>query len=1171
MNSVVETLNQSGTRLADFAVPMLVQSSLFIVLLFALDLVLRNRVRAVVRYGLWMLVLIKLVFPPSFAAPTSLAYWLPQEKAVKAPPAPSPQFVVGYSDVKFDEARPLPSLPPPRAKLQFAAWLLLGWLTTALVLMAWLVRRSRSVIQTASQALPATDSPEQLLGACRQQMGIRQQLRLKLSATASSPAVCGLWRPVILIPQSLADKLSALQLRAVLLHELAHIKRGDVWVHHAQTLLQIIYWWHPLLWLANAQIRRVREQAVDEAVVVAMGSEAEAYPATLLEVAKLALERPMLALGLIGIVESKSALAQRIQHLLDHPIPKSARFGFAGLVTVFLTGAALLPMARAQRAARVDTRNVPSSSSGRTAAVNPPAAEAGESSEVVSDANAWARTFACGEIRLTLDANGSYLASVEENGVSRRETGNWKKRGREFILERETGDLPYAIRRLRVDERHPTHLLWVYPTSDFNLFGAIEYSSFKPADETPEPNSLKSQLTNTVTTSEGPRATKKFVLSTGQEIEIEATKPSEIQYYPETGICIVTNDFVVRFKDAVLTAQRGQINTKTGEVIAEGGFTLQRGDQVFSGERLQYNFIHQKITRADAPKGESEQLTVTIDKSGNLYLGSKRVTTEELKTQLQSAARRDPVLSIRADQEAPFGEIVKVMDAAKETGIEAVNAITQSRRDKIPVLGDIPFLGRSFRSEAKGSRGVGEIQSALNQIILPQVAFDNMRLPDVLRWLSNQTREHGPSGRGIDFVIGSGVAIRTAEQTAMVPTTVDPITGKLITLPSPEPVDLNTVIVRINPPLRNVRLADAVEAIAKVADKPIRYSIEDYGIVFSPKPPETTQLETRVFRLNPDLFLENLRKQMVGEVSTNVVDLVRRFFEGAGVSVFPPNTIFYGDRKGLLMVRATAKELNIVQNALELLNHSPSQITIKAKFVEVGGNAKALGFDWFLGNVLQNGNMPGWPPGVTPNGTNNLVGILTTSQVKIVFKALEQRAGADILSAPQVTTLSGRQTEISVTQATEVNGNAIQTGPVLDILPFVSDDGFTLSVDASATVTDVLGNEADRRVLTTNLQGKASRFSASSSAPGMRRVRTRRVQGKVVVYDGQTLVLGNPIVSVISRQPDGQSATNAVPEDAGKRLLVFITPTIIDPAGNPIHAPGKEPFPVDKVPPQPPR
>jgi beta-lactamase regulating signal transducer with metallopeptidase domain len=151
---------------------------------------------------------------------------------------------------------------------------------------------------------------------------------------------------------------------------MAHIKRGDVLVHYAQTLLQILYWWHPLLWLANARIRHVREQAVDEMVMVEMGGEAEAYPATLLEVAKLALQRPILALGLIGIVESRSALAQRIKHLLERPVPESARLGFAGLAIVFLAGALLLPMARAERN--------PNAEATESAQARPPGAPTGD-------------------------------------------------------------------------------------------------------------------------------------------------------------------------------------------------------------------------------------------------------------------------------------------------------------------------------------------------------------------------------------------------------------------------------------------------------------------------------------------------------------------------------------------------------------------------------------------------------------------------------------------------------------------------------------------------------------------------------------------------------------------------------------------------------------------------
>ena len=62
--------------------------------------------------------------------------------------------------------------------------------------------------------------------------------------------------------------------------------------------------------------------------------------------------------------------------------------------------------------------------------------------------------------------------------------------------------------------------------------------------------------------------------------------------------------------------------------------------------------------------------------------------------------------------------------------------------------------------------------------------------------------------------------------------------------------------------------------------------------------------------------------------------------------------------------------------------------------------------------------------------------------------------------------------------------------------------------------------------------------------------------------------MANPRVTIVSKQPTGEAVTNAVPEDAGKRLLVFITPIIIDPAGNPIHASDNAPW-ADKTPPQP--
>ncbi len=133
----------------------------------------------------------------------------------------------------------------------------------------------------------------------------------------------------------------------MLLHEAIHLRRGDVWVNCAQALLQIVYWWHPLLWLANARIRRVREEAVDDAVMLALRDDAEIYAPTLLEVAKLAFNRPLASLGLVGILESRSALRQRIERLVNFNAPKKAGLTVVSILGILAFSAVALPMGEA--------------------------------------------------------------------------------------------------------------------------------------------------------------------------------------------------------------------------------------------------------------------------------------------------------------------------------------------------------------------------------------------------------------------------------------------------------------------------------------------------------------------------------------------------------------------------------------------------------------------------------------------------------------------------------------------------------------------------------------------------------------------------------------------------------------------------------------------------------
>jgi beta-lactamase regulating signal transducer with metallopeptidase domain len=358
MNTILEQINYAGFVFVKFAVPMLVQSSVLIVVLLLADLLLRKKVRAVVRYWLWMLVLLKLLLPTTLSSPVSLGRFMGEP--VAAINLDAQQYLspaVAASEPKLDspsavtaDIRLAASSAEPTHLAVLLTWqgvVLLLWLGVVCVMLLLLLQRAVFVCGLVRQSAEADGLMNDTLKSCCRKMGVRQTIGLKVSPNATSPAVCGLFRPVILLPQNLAPALGSSRL-PVLLHELAHISRGDLWVNLAQTILQIIYFYNPLLWLANSIIRRIREQAVDEAVLVAMGANAPQYPQTLVDVAKLAFNRPVLSLRLIGIVESKSALKGRIERMLNRPIPKTAKLGILGLIALLIFAAVFLPMTKSK-------------------------------------------------------------------------------------------------------------------------------------------------------------------------------------------------------------------------------------------------------------------------------------------------------------------------------------------------------------------------------------------------------------------------------------------------------------------------------------------------------------------------------------------------------------------------------------------------------------------------------------------------------------------------------------------------------------------------------------------------------------------------------------------------------------------------------------------------------
>jgi beta-lactamase regulating signal transducer with metallopeptidase domain len=159
--------------------------------------------------------------------------------------------------------------------------------------------------------------PPALLRRCRvlqQRLGLGREIAFVQSARLAVPAVIGWFRPIVLVPVSALAGLSPAQLDAVILHELAHIKRLDAFANLFQILVETLLFYHPAVWWLNRRIRIEREHCCDDVAVAMAGDAVDfALALTLLE-AERAL--PAALLAATGNNAPDGAFKQRILRLL---------------------------------------------------------------------------------------------------------------------------------------------------------------------------------------------------------------------------------------------------------------------------------------------------------------------------------------------------------------------------------------------------------------------------------------------------------------------------------------------------------------------------------------------------------------------------------------------------------------------------------------------------------------------------------------------------------------------------------------------------------------------------------------------------------------------------------------------------------------------------------------
>jgi len=169
--------------------------------------------------------------------------------------------------------------------------------------LARMLAASRSVEHVGALGLLAS-----LCAAAR----VRRAVGLRSTRTGS-PVVCGLRRPVVVVPRCWVVALAPAELRALLAHEVAHVKRRDFLANLVQRLIEIPLFFHPGAWLASRRIALAREELCDS-WALSLGTDAASYARSLAAAAELT--RGSFAPVSLGIAEGRSALLRRVETIM---------------------------------------------------------------------------------------------------------------------------------------------------------------------------------------------------------------------------------------------------------------------------------------------------------------------------------------------------------------------------------------------------------------------------------------------------------------------------------------------------------------------------------------------------------------------------------------------------------------------------------------------------------------------------------------------------------------------------------------------------------------------------------------------------------------------------------------------------------------------------------------
>lgn len=347
------------------------QAALLAGFVFVLLLLLRRWISAPLRYAILLVVLLKFATPPFMTLSTGFFSQSSamHQQVVRVPPIYTVETTLLTEDNSSSDVRggvrnsesaeniqtqetipqpgasPAPVVPNHSATSKFgwsAFWMYLyiGGVVCALVVLMRRYTAVRRIVQ--SSVLQESGTLHAEIARIAGLLNMKTTPALSLSDETDGPFAIGTWHPTIVLPRGLAEELQADQLTIVLAHELAHVRRRDLLVGWFETLVSIVWWFHPALWWLRRSLRQTREDCCDDLLLARELAQPERYCETLIEAASRQHNRLAEPL-VLGFVHREHPTARRIRRLMDASLFRGDRLRYPALFLVLLIALIMLP------------------------------------------------------------------------------------------------------------------------------------------------------------------------------------------------------------------------------------------------------------------------------------------------------------------------------------------------------------------------------------------------------------------------------------------------------------------------------------------------------------------------------------------------------------------------------------------------------------------------------------------------------------------------------------------------------------------------------------------------------------------------------------------------------------------------------------------------------------